>query len=41
MEEYRARHESKHYIGRSDYLALRRRLLALMRPDPFAGEDGT
>ena len=35
------RHEVKHTIDRSDYITLCQRLGAVMRPDPYAGPDGT
>ena len=35
------RHEVKHTIDRSDYITLCQRLNAVMRPDPYAGPDGT
>lgn len=34
------RHEFKHLITRADFLLLRSRLAAVMRPDPHAGPDG-
>ena len=35
------RHELKYKIHFSEYLAIRQRLRAVMRPDPHAGADGT
>ncbi len=35
------RHELKYDIDRAEYLALRQRLRAVMKPDPHAGADGT
>lgn len=34
------RNECKHFISYADFLTLRARLSALMRPDPYAGADG-
>ena len=34
------RHELKYAVSPADYLALRSRLRAVMRPDPHAGADG-
>ncbi len=34
------RHEKKHYISKSDHIALRQRLRAVMSPDPHTGADG-
>ncbi|MBO4635936.1 MAG: polyphosphate polymerase domain-containing protein [Clostridiales bacterium] len=38
--EKRYRHELKYEIPYSDYIAMRSRLKAVMRPDPHAGPDG-
>lgn len=41
MTEPKFRHEFKHYINQSDYLALRNRLKVIAKPDSFAGDSGT
>jgi hypothetical protein len=41
MEESRICHESRRYISLGDYLALRQRLKAVAKPDPFADREGT
>ena len=41
MNEPKYRHEFKHYINFSDYLAVKNRIKALAVPDAFARSDGT
>ncbi|MBO4266518.1 MAG: polyphosphate polymerase domain-containing protein [Lachnospiraceae bacterium] len=36
----RYRHELKYSVSYTDYLAVRKRLRRIMKPDPHAGEDG-
>jgi len=40
MQDLKLRHELKHNINISDYIALRQRLRAITKQDPHAGENG-
>lgn len=40
MEKKKFRHEVKHYISTSDYIALKQRLKLITTVDPHVGEDG-
>lgn len=41
MQDLKLRHELKHSINYSDYLALRQRLRVIAKQDPYVGENGT
>ncbi|WP_040196961.1 polyphosphate polymerase domain-containing protein [Candidatus Soleaferrea massiliensis] len=40
MQKKKYRHEYKHFVSVSDYLAISRRLSVIAKRDPYAGEDG-